>query len=287
MIPNISIIVLLFEEDDKAINQCLDSIKNFKIIIIDNSNNKEREKLLKSKYKIYEYIRNDKNLGFGKANNLGIKRCDTEYLLILNSDCIISEENIQKLYNGHIKYDKCFLTAPTFYDHNNKLALSSASYPELNLKDDTINLEGDLCCQWVLGAAMFFKTDELKKIGMFDENFFLFFEDVDLCKRINSQDRSVIQIFDSKALHVHGQHKSVKNIYKKIFIFNYNYTFSELYYLYKINKHKEKYEYLKKKRFNYFIKIFTNLLLLKPEKTVYFFSKILAFYKFNKLINKN
>ena len=60
MIPNISIIVLLFEEDDKVINQCLDSIKNFKIIIIDNSNNKEREKLLKSKYKIYEYIRNDK-----------------------------------------------------------------------------------------------------------------------------------------------------------------------------------------------------------------------------------
>ena len=74
---------------------------------------------------------------------------------------------------------------------------------------------------------------------------------------------------------------------KKIYIRNYNFTFDELYYFFKINKHFEIFNELKKKLPNYIVKSITNLFLLRFTQSVYYFSKVAAFYKFNKLLNKN
>ena len=124
------------------------------------------------------------------------------------------------------------------------------------------------------------------ELGLFDENFFLYYLDFELCRRIINRKKSIIQIFDAKAQHVHGQLK-VKNLLKKIFIRNYNFTFDELYYFFKINKHSEIFKNLKKKLPNYIIKSIINLFLLRLTQSVYYFSKVAAFYKFNKLLNKN
>ena len=110
--------------------------------------------------------------------------------------------------------------------------------------------------------------------------------DFELCRRIINRKKSIIQIFDAKAQHVHGQLK-VKNLLKKIFIRNYNFTFDELYYFFKINKHSEIFKNLKKKLPNYIIKSIINLFLLRLTQSVYCFSKVAAFYKFKKLLNKN
>ena len=96
----------------------------------------------------------------------------------------------------------------------------------------------------------------------------------------------MIQIFDAKAQHEHGQSK-VKNIQKRVFVREYNFTFDELYYFFKINKHHEKFNSLKKKIPNYIVKSIINLLLLRINQSIYYFSKIAAFYKFNKLLNNN
>ena len=262
------------------------SVKNFKIIIVDNSGNKKRKETIIKKFNIYKYFLNKINLGFGKGNNIGIKNCDTEYLLILNPDCIISEESVNKLLASLLKYENCYITAPTFIDENNQLAFNASSFPETNYNVDILKLEGDICCQTTLGAAMFCRTEQIKSLGMFDENFFIFFEDDDLCRKVYIEKKSVIQIFKAKAIHQHGQRNSIKNSFKRSFIINFNMTFSELYYFYKINKHQKKYDYLKKKITNYFFKLLINLFILNLSKITYYLSKILAFLKFYRLINK-
>ena len=282
----LTIIIIFYEEKIDLVFKCLENIKNFKIIIVDNANNISLKKKVKKKFQIYKYLLNKKNCGFTKAANQAIKLCDTEYILNLNADCFITEENILKLIISHKKYKNCFITTPTFYDEESKLSYNAGCFAEKNLKRDILNLEGNVCVDTVIGTAILFKKLDILELGLLDENFFLYFEDDDLCKRIKLKNKSVIQIFDAKAQHVHGQLK-VKNFLKKIFIRNYNFTYDELYYYFKINKHHEKYEYLKKKLPNYIIKSIINLFLLRLTQSVYYFSKVAAFYKFNKLLNKN
>ena len=107
-------------------------------------------------------------------------------------------------------------------------------------------MEGDVCVEAVLGSIILFKKKDILELGLFDENFFLYYLDFELCRRIINRKKSIIQIFDTKAQHVHGQLK-VKNLLKRIFIRNYHFTFDELYYFFKINKHSEIFKNLKKK----------------------------------------
>ena len=279
----LTIIIVLYEEEANLLLRCLKNIKNFKIIIVDNANNVSLKKKIEEKFQIHKYILNKKNYGVTIAANQAIKQCDTEYILILAADCLISDKDISILLESHKKYKNCFITSPTYYDKDSKLSYNGGGLPEKNLGMDVLNLEGDVCVDTVLGSAILFKKSDMLELGLLDENFFMYFEDDDLCRRIKLKSKSVIQIFDAKAQHVHGQLK-VKNFLKKIFIWHYNFTYDELYYYFKINKHHEKYEYLKKKLPNYIIKSIINLFLLRLTQSVYCFSKVAAFYKFNKLL---
>jgi GT2 family glycosyltransferase len=120
-------------------------------------------------------------------------------------------------------------------------------------------------------------------IGFFDENFFIYFLDFDFCRTVNNQKKSIIQVFDSKTIHVHGDLK-VKNIFKKIFFRNYYFTFDELYYYFKINKHHQIFNQLKKKIPNYWIKFLLNILILRFDRSIRYIALILAFFKFKRFM---
>ena len=104
MNDKITIIILIFEENLDVILKCIKSVENFKIIIVDNAGDNKRKKKITNCFNIHKYFLNKRNLGFGKGNNIGIKNCETEYLLILNPDCIISEESVNKLLASILKY---------------------------------------------------------------------------------------------------------------------------------------------------------------------------------------
>ena len=287
MESKITIIILIFEEKIEVIFKCLKLLRDFEIILIDNSNNLERKKKISKNFNISKYFLNKKNLGFSKAVNIAIKNCNTEYLLILNPDCLITKDEIMKLYKSIIKYDNCVITTPTLITKENKIAQNASLFPESGALRTPFKTDGDLCCQSILAAAMFCKTSELIKIGLFDEKFFLFYEDDDLCRRIYNKKKSIIQVYDAVAIHQHGEGESISNFLKKTFIINFNMTYSELLYFYKINKHQQKYNNLKKKIPNYIFKFILNLILIRLNKSIYFFSKILAFLKFKSLLKKN
>jgi N-acetylglucosaminyl-diphospho-decaprenol L-rhamnosyltransferase len=282
----ITIVIVLYEEEFELIYHCLQNIKNFNIIIIDNAGNKNLKKKIQKKFDISNYIINSKNLGYSKAVNQGINLCETEYVFVFQADCLMDEKNINILMDAYKKYDNCFLVSPTYYDAQSKLTFNGSAFPEKNLENNVIQLEGDICVDTIVTAAYLFKKKDMIEIGFFDENFFIYFLDFDFCRKVINQKKSIIQVFDSKATHSHGSLK-VKNLFKKIYLRNYHFTFDELYYYYKINKHHEIFKKLKSKIPNYFIKIVFNTLFLRLDKIVLYISKILAFYKFkNFLKNK-
>jgi len=283
----ITIIVVLFEEKKELLFRCLQNIKNFKIIIVDNSGNSKLQSQVEDAFLIHRYILNKKNYGFSKAANQAIKLCDTDYILNINADCFIKEKDILSLIKAHQNYKNCFIVTPTFYNNNFEHAYNSDSFFEIekNLDKKILNLEGDVCVDTVLGSAILFKRKDIIELGLFDENFFLYFLDIDLCRRVKQKNKSVIQVYNIKAEHRHG-HSKVRNELKKTFLRSYHYTYDELYYYYKINKHHEKYNNLKKKLINYLVKSIFSLITLRFIQSVHFFSKIKAFYNFDRLIKK-
>jgi N-acetylglucosaminyl-diphospho-decaprenol L-rhamnosyltransferase len=282
----ISVLLVLYQEDINLIKKNLINFKNFKIIIIDNDSNLELKKKIEKDFYIHKYIVNPQNNGYTKALNQAIRACDTKYAITINADCNISEFSILKLFEGYQKYQNCFITSPISYSKDLKLTYSAGGFPELFFNNKPIAISGDVCFQIVLGSAMFFETKKMIKIGLLDENFFIYYSDYDLCRRINQIKMSVIQIKEAYCTHQHGISK-VRNKYKRIFLRENNYIFDELYYFYKINAHSIILLGLKKKIFKYFIKIFSNFLILELEKTILFSARVFAYFRFLLLIKKN
>lgn len=286
MIGDLTIIIVLYQEKYELIRACLKNIKNFKIIIIDNDNNiKIKEKII-SEFSIYKYILNKKNIGFSKAANIAVKLSNTKYIMNINADCLIKEEDILKLLLANKADQNCFITSPTFYDSKNKLSRNASSFSDKKILHNNDYFDGNVCVDWVLGSAIIFKKKIFIEIGMFDENFFLYFLDEDICRKAFMKKKSTIQISTVKAIHVHGTPKT-KNYFKKIFLRNYHFTYDELYYHFKINNHNELFSKLQKKIPNYLIKFLINLFILKLGKATYFLSLILAFLQFKKFLIQN
>ncbi len=191
----ITIIIVLYREDYNLLHKTLDKIRDFKKILIDNSNNLDLKNKVEENFNVEKYILNKKNVGFSAGYNQGVKLCETEFSFILGPDCIIDNESIIKLHEKLTLNENCFLTASTSYNENNQLTYSGGLLPENGEKDFPIKLKGDICVENTLGACMFFKKKDIIDIGLFDENFFIFFSDDDLCRKIKKKNKYVIQVF--------------------------------------------------------------------------------------------
>ena len=99
----ITIIIILYEEKEQLVLQCLENLKNFKIIIIDNANNIALKREVEKRYKIFKYVLNVKNYGYSKAANQAIKLADTEFILMFQADGIIDQKDIFKLLKSTMK----------------------------------------------------------------------------------------------------------------------------------------------------------------------------------------
>ena len=282
----ITIIIVLYREDYNLLYKTLDKIREFKKILIDNSNNVDLKNKVETNFKIDKYILNKKNVGFSAGYNQGVKLCETDFSFILGPDCIIETRSIIKLYEKLRLNENCFLTASTSYNENNQLTYAGGLLPENGEKDFPIKLEGDICVENTLGACMFFKTKDFIDIGLFDENFFIFFSDDDLCRKIKKKNKYIIQVFESKCIHSHGISK-VKNIFEKIYLREHYYLLDKFHYFHKSDNHKDMMKNIIDKKNNYLIKIFFSLITIKFKKVVYYFARYTAILKFNNFLKKN
>ena len=161
-------------KSENIIFECLNNIPTeSKKIIIENSGNYELKSNLENKYTNLECLVMKSNLGFGKANNIGIKRCLTKYIFILNPDVIMTNEKFNEILKK-LKNEKFSVAAPI--DRSNKTNFAGKDFLEVNE---------------VRGFAMILDLKIAKKT-LFDENIFLYLEEIDLCRRLKEKN---IKIF--------------------------------------------------------------------------------------------
>ena len=243
---SLTIVIVLYNESFNLVSRCLENIKNFKIIIIDNAGNFQLKNEIEKNFKIYKYILNKKNLGFSKGINQGIKICDSEYILNLEADCLIEDKNIYKLYQSHLLYDNCVITTPTMFNESNEITHSGGTLMEKNLGYEIFKIEGDTCVDFPSTAAILFKKKEILDLGLFDEDLFIYYPDCEIGRRINKKKKSIIQVYSASAIHTMGSLK-IKNHLKYNFFRNYYFTIDGLIYYYKENLHLPHLKKLKKR----------------------------------------
>ena len=199
---NLTIVIVTFKSEE-VIHQCIQSIDSeIKIIIIENSNNIQFKEELENKYVNVSCLLTSKNLGMGAGNNIGIKKAKTDFVLILNPDVILETSTINELINAAQKNSNFAIIAPTSSDVN---------YPNYKLLDSQKSIAEFKCplkVKSVDGFAMLFNKKKLDMVisnNYFDENFFMYLENDDLCKRITEINEDILIIPNSKIKHLGGK----------------------------------------------------------------------------------
>ncbi len=188
---DLTVIITSFHSRDKIFS-CLESIeKSIKIIVIENSNDEKLKEEIHSKYENVECILSKENLGYGAGNNLGLSKVETSYALIVNPDVTLDNDTVNKFFLRINNLRDFGIIAPI--SQNEK-------YKNFNINEDKEIKEVDN----VKGFAMFLNMKNLKQINFFDENFFLYFEEIDLCRRLKENNSKIFIDPTIKVSHLGG-----------------------------------------------------------------------------------
>lgn len=226
----LSVVVLNFNSGD-FLTKCLKSLKssegnlNLDIWIVDNASTDNSISQAKKNFPEINYILNKENVGFSKGNNLGLRKIKNEFVLILNPDTEISSNvlscMIQFMKNcPKVGAATCRVDLP-----NGKLDWGShrsfptplASFLYYFLQDDSLyhlsykDLITTHEIDAVSGSFLMTKKSVLDRVGLFDEDYFMYAEDIDLCYRIKKAGYKIMFIPDIKIIHYKGVASGIKS----------------------------------------------------------------------------
>src|ERR1035437_2164849 len=212
----VSIIIVNYKVKQELF-ACISSIysskptTSFEIIVIDNDEKNVIEKELLKLFPHVKYIKSPSNLGYGRGNNLGVKFATGDYLFFLNPDTALLDNAVDVLVNFLDNNNKSAIVAPLLLDKNNKpyefqgnleltplrgivvLSFLSKVFPRIFNKYWITNSNKNEIKEVysVPGTAFVIKKDIFYRIGKFDEDFFLYFEEHDICKRVKDEGYSI------------------------------------------------------------------------------------------------
>lgn len=189
----LTIVFLSFHSEHHIRRHILEIDKKFPIIIVDNARNFEFKKEIEEKYSNVKIIISKENLGWAAGMNLGIKESTTDYVMINSPDINISNHSIDKLYTEAKKIKNFALFAPTYLDET----IHKNFYKK---PDPTDSFNNILEVEWIDNSFIINKK-EIKNIGYFDENFFMYFENFDFCKRIFDNKKKMLVSKNIKFTH--------------------------------------------------------------------------------------
>ncbi|MGI9317394.1 MAG: glycosyltransferase family 2 protein [bacterium] len=208
------------------VSACLESLEqelesdSFEVIVVDNGSIDEDFKYLIDLIRTSSsttLIRSESNIGFGAACNLGVASARGDFLCFLNPDTTVDSDFLQCLLLI-LNTSNCTMVGPV-YSRPGLFEYSSGYFPNLFLETLSIFFVGRhieaamisakryfnnsfLKVDWILGACMLLSKDDFHQVGGFDEDFFLFYEEVDLCKRISDQGGSIALATNCQINHI-------------------------------------------------------------------------------------
>ena len=283
-------IIIVSYKSEKMIIRNLEIIKKFPTIIINNSRSDKFNTLIDN-FKNIKLITPDLNLGYGKANNLGVNQSKTPYFLIVNPDILLNEKLINTLYSTFLNYNNDIgVVGPSLYDSNMKRRTNGSISHVKKIRGSKLSSsinnipEDNMCCDFLVGCCLFMKRDFFMELGGFDKDFFMYFEDNDLCDRIIKNGKTVVEVPSAKVIHLENSSS------KKDSLQNY-----KLAIIHKISE----YIYLKKKislidliiiitkhAVDYLQRFIFNLLFFKFKKSIKNFLRLVSIFLYITMLHK-
>lgn len=235
---DISIIIVSFNTKNLLID-CIESLKkeieNLKnkyplvkteIIIVENGSHDGSDLMLKEQYSDLELYFSEVNLGFGEGNNVGMRVAKGEFVVLLNSDAFFVENSLLKSYELMLNNPEVGIGVGKLIGRDQVFQPSKRSFPsvfndffklsglESKYSDSKIFGRGDYLyespdlereCDWGPGAFNIIRNKILKEVGLFDDAFFLYYEEVDLAKRIKNAGYKVYYWPQIEVIHIGGE----------------------------------------------------------------------------------
>lgn len=219
---HISVVVTNYKKLDlllRNMQSLRSSCPNCEIIVVNGEASRRDEKIIKEKFSDVIYIAFSKNIGFAKLVNAGLKRAKGDFLMVLNSDILIEPDTLTTLVGYLKKHPGVGLVGPKIYSPDGSLATSPRrfySFPLTVLARRTtfgktpwgrrilarhlmqdFDHDQTTSVDWILGEAMMTSRKHLRRVGLMDERFFLYFEDVDWCFRFWKAGLKVVYCADT------------------------------------------------------------------------------------------
>lgn len=205
----------------KEVVACIDSLLNQRgvnldVVVVDNASTDNSLDVLRTYEEKITLIASPKNLGFAKANNLVFEQSQSDYTFLLNPDARLTDElALQQLIDSIDSNKAIGLLTPKILDESGKHeTLPRYTYPgQKYTQRDFSQLRGDIA--WVVGACMLMPSHVYQEVGGFDEGFFLYGEDADLCLRIRQVGYCIEQLSEVLVVHIGGASEKQAPSYDK------------------------------------------------------------------------
>ena len=194
--PKVFIVILNYN-GKAVIKNCLTSVfkvayPNFEVVLVDNNSTDGSLELAKANFSKINFIKNEENLGFATGNNIGIRFAlerMADFVLVLNNDTEVDKDFLTKLVSVAQLDETIGLLSPVIFNGQTKqIWFSGGKINWLKMRTEHINIvqtEDYYPSSFITGCSMLVRSAVFKKIGLFDEDFFLYWEDADFSFRAN------------------------------------------------------------------------------------------------------
>lgn len=208
----------------------------YEIILIDNASTDGSVEFFEKEYKDkINFIKNKENLGFGRANNKGIEIAKGKYIFLLNSDTLLINNAIKILFNYMEKNTNIGIVGGNLYTLNMEPTISyELSLPKNNILCRNKNKKNfffnetkiPLKIGYTSGADMMIKKKILDEVGVFDSDFFMYYEETELTSRVIKKGYEVYNVPQAKIIHLESQSfKFKENKFKMVLESKYKYFY--------------------------------------------------------------
>ena len=214
--------VIVSYKSKKVIFNCINSLPKFsKIIVIENSFDEELKRELEAKYDNIEVMLNE-NLGMGASNNIGLRKSNTKFAFILNPDVVFEDNTFSNLIENIKDIDDFSILSPI--NENDLL-------PNFEIKGNYLNINKNILEVDVIdGFSMLINKSKFENQNYFDENFFLYLENTDLCLRQRKKKEKIFIIKNSKIKHL-GSYTTKQDLSNSLeYLRNWHWMWSKFYF---------------------------------------------------------
>lgn len=208
------------------------------IIVVDNASYDGLKEIIEEKFSTVKFIQSNKNGGFAYGNNLGIREAQGKYIMIMNPDLAILSDAIIKLYEYMEANPQVALAGPRLINADKSIQYSCTNFPDwkLPLYRRTSLGETKAGQKWLdkylmkdldhykntpvpalYGACLIVRSQVLKKVGLLDERYFIYMEDLDWSRRFWENGYSVVYVGTAEIVHLHRRQSASQGLWQTLF----------------------------------------------------------------------